>query len=123
MVPVKISTVTHSPWTAAIVPVAKSDPNEIRICRAFKLTVNRAARWDTYPIPSLSDLFNSKGGGGFFTKLDMSQAYAQLELDEKSKILTVINTLKGCFSITVSILGFPQPQASTVSSRDVWKSC
>ena len=92
-----ISPVTHSPWAAAIVPVAKSDPNEIRICGDFKLTVNRAARLDTYPIPSLSDLFNSIGGGKVFTKLDMSQAYAQLELDEESKLLTVINTQKGLF--------------------------
>ena len=59
--------------------------------------MNRAARSGTYPIPSLSDLFNSTGRGKVFTKLDMSQAYAQLELDEESKLLTVINTQKGLY--------------------------
>ena len=32
-----------------------------------------------------------------FTKIDMSQAYAQLELDEESKEITTINTPRGLF--------------------------
>ena len=36
-------------------------------------------------------------GGKVFTKLDMSQAYLQLPLDEKSKELVTINTHKGLF--------------------------
>ena len=72
-----ISPVTFSPWAAAIVPVLK--PNgSIRICGDYKLTVNRAARLDTYPIPKLEDLFSKIAGSSLFTKLDMSQAYAQL---------------------------------------------
>ena len=36
-------------------------------------------------------------GGKIFTKLDMSQAYLQLQLDDKSKELVTINTHKGLF--------------------------
>ena len=91
-----ISPVTNSPWAAAVVPVVK--PNDkIRLCGDYKLTVNRAARLDTYPIPTLDDLFSGLAGGKVFSKLDMSQAYAQLCLDEDSKKYMVINTHRGLF--------------------------
>ena len=37
------------------------------------------------------------GGGEKFTKLDMSQAYQQLQLDDESKRYTTINTHKELF--------------------------
>ena len=91
-----ISPITNSPWAAAIVPVMKPD-NTVRICGDYKLTVNKAARLDTYPIPNLQDLFSNMAGAKIFSKLDMSQAYAQLCLEEESKKFTVINTHKGLF--------------------------
>ena len=91
-----ITPVTHSDWAAPIVPVVKTD-GSIRICGDYKLTVNNAALRDTYPIPRLEDLFSSLAGGVIFSKLDMSQAYAQLCLDDQSKKYTVINTSKGLF--------------------------
>ena len=91
-----ISPVTNSSWAAAVVPVLK--PNgTVRLCGDYKLTVNKAARLDTYPIPTLDDLFSGLSGGSMFSKLDMSQAYAQLCLDEESKKYTVINTHRGLF--------------------------
>ena len=91
-----IEPVSHADWAAAIVPVLK--PNgSVRICGDYKLTVNRAVKIDTYPIPRLEDLFAALSGGKFFTKLDMSQAYNQLCLDDESKPYTVINTHRGLF--------------------------
>ena len=91
-----ICPITHSPWAAAVVPVLK--PNgKIRLCGDYKLTVNRAAKLDTYPIPTLDDLFSGLAGGKIFSKLDMSQAYAQLCLEDESKKYTVINTHRGLF--------------------------
>lgn len=92
-----ITPITSSPWAAPIVPVLKSDKS-VRICGDYKLTVNKAAHVDTYPIPRLEDLFSKLSGGTIFSKLDMSQAYAQLVLDEKSKPYTVINTQRGLFA-------------------------
>ena len=86
----------YSRWAAPIVPVLKPD-GSVRICGDYKLTANKATVLDRYPIPKLEDLFSSLSGGKIFTKLDMSQAYAQLELDENSKDVTVINTTKGLF--------------------------
>ena len=49
------------------------------------------------PIPKTGDLLATLGGGNKFTKLDMSQAYQQLVLDEDSKKYTTINTHKGLY--------------------------
>ena len=45
----------------------------------------------------MKDLFSNLSSGKTFTKLDLSQAYHQLELDEQSKQYTVINTHRGLF--------------------------
>ena len=78
-------------------PILKSDSKSLRICGDFKVTVNKASKLDRYPIPKIEDLFATLAQGKAFTKLDMSQAYQQLLLDEDSKKYVVINTHKGLF--------------------------
>ena len=69
----------------------------VRICGDYKGTVNQVLKLDNYPIPKTEDLLATLGGGNKFTKLDMSQAYQQLELEESSKKFTTINTHKGLY--------------------------
>ena len=88
--------VAYSKWAAPVVPVMKPD-NSIRLCGDYKLTANKAILMDSYPLPKPEDLFASLAGGTIFSKLDMSQAYLQLELDEDSKEITTINTPRGLF--------------------------
>ncbi|KAK3738200.1 hypothetical protein QZH41_012780, partial [Actinostola sp. cb2023] len=92
-----LSPVEFSEWAAPIVPVLK--PNgSIRICGDYKCTVNQVSKLDNYPIPKTEDLLATLGGGNKFTKLDMSQAYQQMTLDEQSKsYTTTINTHKGLY--------------------------
>ncbi|XP_064642179.1 uncharacterized protein K02A2.6-like [Lineus longissimus] len=91
-----IEPVAQSDWAAPIVPVRK--PNgQVRICGDFKLTVNQAIRGNQYPIPKIADLYAKLAGGQTFTKIDMSDAYLQMELDDASKELVVINTHRGLF--------------------------
>ena len=52
---------------------------------------------DKYPIPKIKDLFAQLAGGKAFTKLDISQAYQQLVLDEEPRKYVVINTQCGLF--------------------------
>lgn len=102
-----IEKVQYSEWAAPIVPLVKQDGN-IRICGDYKVTVNPVAQLDNYPIPKAEDLFaNLKGK--YFTKLDLSHAYQQIELEAGSKKYTTINTHKGlyqynrlCFGISSS---------------------
>ena len=92
--------VQFSEWAAPIVPALKSDKTSVRICGDFKQTVNRVAKLDRYPIPKMEDLFSSLAGGKSYSKIDLSQAYQQLRLDDKSMKYVVINTHKGLFKYT-----------------------
>ncbi len=83
-----------------IVAVLKKDGKSVQICGDFKQTINPASKLDRYPIPKIQDLFSELSGGKSFTKLDLSQAYVQIPLEEESKNLVVINTHKGLFRYT-----------------------
>ena len=91
-----ISPVQFSEWAAPIVPVTKPD-GSIRVCGDYKLTVNQASHTEQYPLPRVEDLFAALAGGKTFTKLDLSQAYLQLEMDESCKKFLTVNTHKGLF--------------------------
>ena len=92
-----ISPVKFSDWAAPIVPVLKKGGKAVRICGDYKMTVNRAARLEQYPIPKIEDLFASLAGGQVFSKLDLTQAYTQIPLEEEAKKLTTINTPRGLY--------------------------
>ena len=51
----------------------------------YKVIVNKVANVQSYPLPTIDDLLASLTGGKVVSKLDMSHAYLQLSLDEKSK--------------------------------------
>ena len=57
----------------------------------------------------MEDLFARLAGGKSFTKLDLSQAYQQLPLDDQSKQYVVINTPKGLFRYTRLPYGISAP--------------
>ena len=88
-----IEPVHFSDWAAPIVPVMKRD-GSIRVCGDYKVTVNQAARLDTYLLPRIDARL---AGGEVFSKLDLAHAYQQIALDEASKKLVVINTQKGLY--------------------------
>ncbi|KAG8174243.1 hypothetical protein JTE90_025808 [Oedothorax gibbosus] len=88
--------VQYSDWATPVVPVLKSNGN-VRLCGDFKLTVNVATELKCYPLPNVEDLFARLSGGVTFSKIDLSDAYCQLELDDSSKDLLVINTHRGLF--------------------------
>lgn len=91
-----IEPVEFAEWAAPIVPVVKRD-GSIRICGDFKVTVNKIAKVDTYPLPRIEDLFASLSGGKLFSKIDLAHAYQQILLGEDSKKFVVINTQKGLY--------------------------
>lgn len=57
-----IESIQFSNWAAPIVPVLKED-GTVRICGDYKLTINQAAKVETYTIPRVEDLFSMLAGG------------------------------------------------------------
>jgi hypothetical protein len=88
--------VKTSEWAAPIVVVPKSDKS-IRICEDYKVTVNKCIHEEQYPLPNTEDMFATLAGGKKFTKLDLAQAYSQLELETGSEKYLTINTHQGLY--------------------------
>ena len=91
--------VDSSDWAAPIVPVPKKD-GRFRICGDYKVTINQALTVDQYPLPKPEDLFATLANGKHFTKLDISQAYLQLALEEDSMKYVTINRHQSLYQFT-----------------------
>ena len=91
--------VTHSEWAMPVVVVPKAD-GSVRLCGDFKVTINPLLKVDQYPLPKAEDLFTTLAGGQRFTKLNLSQAYLQLELHPDSMRYCTINTPRGLYQYT-----------------------
>lgn len=52
---------------------------------------------EQYPIPRIRNLFHKLKNGKLFSKIDLSDAYLQIEIDEESKNLLVVNTPLGLY--------------------------
>lgn len=82
-------------WASPIVVVPKT--NGVRICADFKIGVNHKICNDYYPIPEIESVFSKVSGCEVFAKLDLSNAYYQITLEEKSRNITTITTPIGLF--------------------------
>ena len=82
---------------ATPIVVVQKPNGKVRICGDYKATVNPQLHVDQHPIPRVDELFAKLQGGQHFSKLDMSDAYIQVELDDAKKKLLVVNTHKGLF--------------------------
>ena len=79
-----IEPVDHAEWASPVVVVRKKN-GSIRLCGDFKVSVNPHIEANEYPIPNPTDLLASISGATVFSKLDLSQAYAQLPLSKQSQ--------------------------------------
>lgn len=113
-----ISKVENSDWGTPLVPVSKED-GSIRLCGDYKVTINPHVIDYRHPLPRIDDLFVSLQGGIKFSKLDLSGAYNQLVLDEKSAHLCAWSTHKGVFR--VNRLPFGVKSASGIFQNEIDK--
>ena len=74
----------YSDWAAPVVLMMKADKS-VRLSGDYKLTVNQGATLDRYPIPRMEDLYAQLGKGSMYSKLDMRNAYEQIELHPSSR--------------------------------------
>ena len=88
----------ESQWATTIVPVLKPD-GSVRVCGDYRETVNKSTACQSYPLPTLDNMLHKLAQGSIFTKLDLSQAYLQLSLDEETSKMCTINTPFGLFRV------------------------
>ena len=107
--------VVYSDWAVPIVIVSKGN-GKVRVCGDF-VQVNQKSHTQRYPIPHLDDLLSKIQGGMFFTTLDMSDAYFQVELDDETKKICVINTMHGLWKYSRLCFGLASSQ---LFSKVLW---
>eukprot|EP00112_Aurelia_sp_Birch-Aquarium-sp1_P025750 Seg874.6 transcript_id=Seg874.6/GoldUCD/mRNA.D3Y31 product="putative protein K02A2.6" protein_id=Seg874.6/GoldUCD/D3Y31 len=98
MVKMGIIKPVHEPtdWVNSLVVVEK--PNgKLRICLDPK-DLNKAIKRHHFHLPTTEEILASMSNAKFFTKLDASNAYWQIEVDEESSRLLTFNTPFGRFS-------------------------
>uniref|UniRef100_A0A182PX69 RT_RNaseH_2 domain-containing protein n=1 Tax=Anopheles epiroticus TaxID=199890 RepID=A0A182PX69_9DIPT len=91
-----LESVPNSRWATPIVPVRKSE-GKIRICGDYKQTVNQNLQIDQHQLPTVEELFASLAGGKRFTKIDLVQAYLQMEVAQEDREMLTLNTHRGLF--------------------------
>ncbi|XP_062556732.1 uncharacterized protein K02A2.6-like [Armigeres subalbatus] len=84
-----------SRWVSPLVPVMK-DSGDVRLCVDMR-RANRAVIQEKHPLPVIDDLLGSINGAVRFSKLDVKDAYHQVELSERSREITTFITKYGLF--------------------------
>ena len=84
--------------TTPLVVVPKSN-GTVRVCGDFIVSVNPHLNVQQYPMPWCEEVFQKLTGGKRFTKLDLAEAYLQLEMDKASHRYLVFTTHEGLYRI------------------------
>ena len=92
-----------SNWVSPIVPVLKPN-NEIRICVDMR-EANQAIQRQRHVMPTIDDIMFEMTGAKHFSKIDLRNAYHQLELDTESPAITTFATHVGLFRYKHLIYG------------------
>lgn len=110
-----ITKVNNSEWGTPLVPVPK--PNgDLRLCGDYKITINRVVEDIKEPLPRIEEIFSELSGGEYFTRLDMTAAYNQLEVTEETKHLLAWSTHKGIYKVNRLTFG-PKPAVGAFVKR------
>lgn len=88
-----------SEWATPLVIVPKKN-NKVRLCGDYRITINAVMDIDQYPLPRAEDIFATLAGGKCFSKLDLTNAYQQMLLEDESCKFVTINTSKGLYQYT-----------------------
>jgi transposase InsO family protein len=83
-----------------VVPVRKAhtpgkEKPKLRVCGDYSVTVNPQLETHRHPMPLPEDLMRKLGGGYGFTKIDLADAYNQVQLSPESQRRLALSTHRG----------------------------
>ena len=87
--------IEFSDYASPIVPVVKTN-GSIRICGDFR-KINQILYESVYPLPHMTDLVAKVSGHQVYSKIDLQNAYLQINVNDSDRKYLVINTHLGLF--------------------------
>ena len=87
----------------------------IRLCGNYKTTVNPQLKTVSPPNINIDDILADLAGGVKFSKLDLANAYNQIEVSEESREYFTIATHKGLFRHNRLVFG-------TTTAPAIWQN-
>jgi transposase InsO family protein len=118
---------TVSSWNSPIVVVPKKN-GDIRLCIDYR-HLNSITERPIYHIPDAKELFDSLHGSEYFSALDLSMGYHQIEMDERDMCKTAFTTRNGQYSfmrMPFGLCGAPQSFQRVMAAilrQQNWKNC
>ena len=103
----------NSPYNAPIVLVKKKD-DSVRFCIDYR-KLNLITEFDAEPLPDIDSIFAKIGKAQYFTKMDLSKGFWQIQMTDKDKAKTAFSTPQGQFQW--KRMPFGMKNASAVFSR------
>jgi hypothetical protein len=94
---------SKSQWTSPVVVVEKKNGKK-RLCVDYR-KLNSVTKKDSYPLPRIDDMLDTLTGSQWFTSLDLSSGFWQVEMEEKDREKTTFITRFGTFEFTVMPFG------------------
>ena len=86
---------SFSPWSSAPVLVQKKSGGK-RFAVDYR-GLNAKTEKDSYPLPQIADALDCFAGSSFYSTLDLTQGFWQIELDEASRAKTAFTTPQGLY--------------------------
>ena len=84
-----------SSWVSPVVVVPKPS-GDIRLCVDMR-QAHMAVKRERFPIPTIDEVLQDLNQNKFFSKLDLTSAYHQIELSPESRDITTFGTHKGLY--------------------------